>query len=80
MLNAFLDFGGYTTTSAIEAARENRHAMHETVKAFIGSLPDDWAQRAFAYSGLRAFFSRCRIYLPTDPSYEVGGRREEWWL
>jgi hypothetical protein len=80
MLEAFLEFGGHTVSSAIEAARDDRHDMLERVKAFIASRADDRAEREFAYSALQSFFTRARIYLPTDPGYSVGGRRERWWL
>ena len=43
-------------------------------------LPDCWAEREFAYAVIHSFFTRCRIYLPTEPDYEVGGRKETWWL
>jgi hypothetical protein len=80
LLEAFLEHGGHTVSSAIEAAREDRHATFELVKVFIASLPDVRAEREFAYSALQSFFTRSRIYLPTDPGYAVGGCRERWWL
>jgi hypothetical protein len=80
LFRAFLDHGGHTVTSAIEAARLDRQAMFELVKAFIAALPDVSAEREFAYSALQSFFTRCRIHLPTDPGYTVGGLRERWWL
>jgi hypothetical protein len=80
LLQAFLDHGGHTVTSAIDAARRDRHAMFESVKAFIAALPDVSAEREFAYSALQSFFTRCRIHLPTNPGYTVGGLRERWWL
>jgi hypothetical protein len=80
MLQAFLTHGGHTVTSAIEAACRDRHVMFELVKAFIASLPDVSAEREFAYSALQSFFTRCRIHLPTDPGYAVGGVKERWWL
>ncbi|SRR6266545_6917415 len=80
MLYAFLDYSGHGVDSLVEAARRDRRTMHETVKSFIASRPDSWAEREFAYSAMRSFFSRCRVFLPTDPGYDVGGRRESWWL
>jgi hypothetical protein len=80
MLRAFLDHAGHTVTSAIAAAREDRHATFELVRAFIASLPAVSAEREFAYSALQSFFTRCRIHLPTDPGYVVGGLEERWWL
>ena len=80
MLRAFLARSGHTEASVVDAARADRHAMYELVKAFIASLPDSRSEREFAYSALQSFFTRCRVFLPTDPGYSVGGRKESWWL
>ena len=80
ILEAFLDYSGHRVDSLVEAARLDRHTMHETVKSFIASRLDSRAEREFAYSALRSFFTRCRVFLPTDPDYDVGGRSERWWL
>jgi hypothetical protein len=80
MLRSFLSFCDVTVEDAIQEARQDRHEMHESVKSFVASLPDLWTEREFAYAAIRSFFSRCRIYLPTDPGYRVGGQKERWWL
>ena len=79
-LRLFLDFGDQGVEEAIEAAKRDRHKMHEMLKSFVASLPDSWTEREFAYAAIRSFFSRCRIFLPTEPGYQVGGKKERWWL
>lgn len=79
-LRAFLTYSGHSVESVIEAAQRDRYAIHEALKSFVASLPDSWTEHEFAYAAIRSFFSRCRIFLPTDPGYEVGGKKEQWWL
>jgi len=80
LLQAFLAYAGHSVESALEAAQADRYAMHECIQAFVASQPDVWSEREFAYAGVRSFFSRCRIFLPTDPGYAVGGQKDRWWL
>ena len=79
-LRAFLTFCGHGFYSVLQAAEQDRHQVHERLKAFIASMPSVWADRAFAYAAIRSYFSRNHASLPSDPGYEVGGERDRWWV
>lgn len=83
LLYDFLEQYGYgplTATTAIADAKRNPPAMWDKIKAYIAAQPDCRQTRLFAHSGLRSFFSRARVFLPSDPAYDPGGKPDEWWV
>ncbi|MCC7163809.1 MAG: hypothetical protein IT331_15040 [Anaerolineae bacterium] len=83
LLYEFLEWSGYgplTATAAIADAKQNPPAMWGKLKAYIAVQPDCRETRMFALAGLRSFFSRARVFLPSDPFYDPGGKIDEWWL
>lgn len=83
LLYDFLDRFGYgplTATTAIADARQAPFAMCERIQEYIAAQPDCRETRMFAFAGLRSFFSRARIFLPSDPFYDPGGKTDEWWV
>lgn len=83
LLYSFLDYCGYdplTVSQVLAEANQDPWKMYQTIKAYVVTFSELRAERVFAYTGLRSFFSRCRIYLPSESYYDPGGKVEEWWL
>lgn len=83
LLYGFLDYCGYdppAVSQILAEAAQDPWKMYQTIKAYTAALSEFRTERVFAYTGLRSFFSRCRIYLPSESHYDPGGRLDEWWL